>query len=326
MMMPTNVLVTGGSGFIGTHLVQVLLNQNNIKNIYVFDINPPNILNERLIHLKCDIRNPIALKLPEPISQCFHLAALAKDPGYEWDEYYQTNYLGTKHLCDFLKSNNIRNLIFTSTMMAFKAGEKRYSEEDMVNADTAYGISKALAEEVVATWKAEHFQNRLRVVRPGVVFGRGEKGNYTRLYYALKKKRFAYIGRKTTIKSSIYVKDLVKLLLSLVDDNLTYTIFHGVYPSATSINDICKAMSKVFGFSSNFPVIPYQLALAASYLFEILNGLGLKNPIHHRRIQKLYQSTNISAERLNTLGFIFDYSLEEALADWYKDCEFQDLW
>jgi len=50
-------------------------------------------------------------------------------------------------------------------------------------------------------------ERRLRIVRLGVVFGQWENGNYTHLYYALKKKRFAYIGRKTTIKGSNYVSN-----------------------------------------------------------------------------------------------------------------------
>jgi GlcNAc-P-P-Und epimerase len=325
-MTLNNILVTGGSGFIGTHLVQELLSHASVEKVYVLDIKPPSVQDERVVYLECDLRQPITEALPKNVTLCFHLAALAKDPGYEWDDYYRTNYLGTKHLCNFLEQNEIRQLVFTSTMMVFRAGDKRYRETDMVNADTAYGGSKALAEEVVATWQVKHQEHRLRVVRPGVVFGQGENGNYTRLYYALKKQRFAYIGRKTTIKSSIYVKDLAKLLLLLANDRSSHTTFHGVYPSPTSIEDICKAMADVFGFQQTIPVIPYQLALAASYPFEFLNTLGLKNSIHHRRIQKLYYSTNISAELLDSTGFVFDYPLREALLDWQKDCKGQDLW
>jgi len=61
-------------------------------------------------------------------------------------------------------------------------------------------MSKLLAELVLKAWQNTVTERRLRIVRLGVVFGRWENGNYTSLYYALKKRRFVYIGRKTTVK------------------------------------------------------------------------------------------------------------------------------
>jgi hypothetical protein len=72
-------------------------------------------------------------------------------------------------------------------------------------------------------------------------------------------------------------------------------------------------MIEVFGFSHRIPVIPYRLALLAAYGFEILATLGLKTNIHHRRIQKLFHSTNISAEPAYNTGFQLTFSIREAL-------------
>lgn len=84
-------------------------------------------------------------------------------------------------------------------------------------------------------------------------------------------------------------------------------------------------MNKVFGFSRRIPVIPYRLALLAAYGFDILAALGLKTSIHHHRIQKLYHSTNISAEPAYQNGFELSYSLREGLEDWRKDCLPEDI-
>ncbi|WP_069472962.1 hypothetical protein [Candidatus Marithrix sp. Canyon 246] len=65
---------------------------------------------------------------------------------------------------------------------------------------------------VLKAWQNAAPERRLRIVRLGVVFGWWENSNYTRLYYALKKRRFAYIGRKTTVKGSNYVKDVIRSL------------------------------------------------------------------------------------------------------------------
>ena len=62
------------------------------------------------------------------------------------------------------------------------------------------------------------------------------------------------------------------------------------------------------------------------YLFEMLALLGIKSGIHHRRIQKLYYSTDISADRVVASGFRFSYTLREALLDWQQDCLPEDLY
>ncbi len=319
-----NCIITGGSGFIGSHLIQSLLKEFN--KITVIDIKPPRISDARIEYINCDIRQPISIELREECTTCYHLAAVCKEPGFPWDEYFQTNYIGTINVCDWINRIGVKNMIFTSTMMVFRAGDMRNNEESLTAPDTGYGMSKLLAEWVLKAWQNAAPDRRLRMVRLGVVFGRWENGNYTRLYYALKKRRFAYIGRKTTVKGSIYVKDVIRFLQFLTDDDYNRCIYNFVYPNATTIGEICNTMCEVFGFSPRIPVIPYRLALWIAYGFEFLSALGLKNPIHHRRIQKLYYSTDISADPAYQNGFKLSYSLHEALEEWRKDCLPEDIY
>jgi nucleoside-diphosphate-sugar epimerase len=321
-----NCIITGGSGFIGTHLIQSLLNDGLFDKITVIDIQEPRISDARVEYIHGDIRQPISIELSGDYSTCYHLAAVCKEPGFPWNEYFLTNYIGTVNVCDWMNRIGVKNLIFTSTMMVFRAGETRNHEESLTAPDTGYGMSKLLAEWVVKEWQSNVPDRRLRIVRLGVVFGQWENGNYTRLYYALKKRRFAYIGKKTTVKGSIYVKDTIRFLRFMTDDNHSRCIYHLVYPQPTTIKEICDTMSEVFGFSRRIPMVPYRLALSAAYGFEFLSALGLKNPIHHRRIQKLYYSTDISADQAYDTGFQLSYSLRDALEDWRKDCLPKDIY
>ena len=80
--------------------------------------------------------------------------------------------------------------------------------------NTAYGISKLVAEKIHEKWQnGDTAHRQLTIVRPGVVFGKGENGNFTRLYWAIRGHKFAYPGRKDTIKACIYVKELVRFML-----------------------------------------------------------------------------------------------------------------
>jgi GlcNAc-P-P-Und epimerase len=321
-----NYLITGGSGFIGKHLTRYLLSRDKKCLIHILDILPPAITDERVSFHEYDIRYKINLDIEGRNLVCYHLAALAKDPGYEWEEYFLTNLRGTDNLIEFAEKNQIANILFTSTMMVYRAGDQRMSETSLTAPDSAYGISKLLAEYSLKSWVSKSPQRRLRVVRAPVVFGKGENGNFTRLYRALKKNKFFYIGRSDTVKSCIYVKDLVGFLVLLSEDNAEAITYNIAYPDSTTIETICKAFMDVFKFKARIMTMPYRLAIALSYFFEYLNSLEIiKTDVHHRRIQKLYFSTNISADLMEKIGYNLSYSLVEALKDWEKDCLPHDI-
>ena len=318
-------LITGGSGFIGTHLIGHFLRERCFRTIIVLDLVPPKVVDPSVEFVWCDIRKPIPSAELPACDICFHLAALCKEPGYDWDEYFATNHVGTRNVMALAEEMGIRSIIFTSTMMVFRAGDTRNAEDDPAAPDTAYGISKLLAELELQRWAAGAADRRLRIVRPGVVFGKGESANYTRLYYALKKRRFAYIGRKTTVKGSIYVKDLVRFMDFCRSDTSGHSVYNLVYPEPLTIEQICMAMHDVFGFKGFIPVIPYGPALVLGYFFEILGLLGIRTGIHHRRIQKLYYSTDVAADRAIASGFRLSYTVKEALLDWRQECLPEDL-
>ena len=87
-------------------------------------------------------------------------------------------------------------------------------ETTLPTPNTPYGISKLVAEKIHTIWQAKSQQERqLTIVRPGVVFGKRENGNFTRLYWGIRGHKFMYPGRKDTVKACIYVKELVRFML-----------------------------------------------------------------------------------------------------------------
>lgn len=310
------VMVTGSAGFIGRALVS-----------HLAEIGRPIVGVDRAVEpaadaLRCDLTTLTvdgfgALKCPPTI---VHLAAVCKEPGYPWRDYYSNNAEATRRLCLAADQAGARNIIFTSTMMAFSAGPERRSESDFGDPETAYGGSKLQAEEILRAWQAAKPGRRLRIVRPGVVFGPGDEGNMRRLIHALSRRRFVYIGRDDTVKSCIYVKDLVRLLIRLIDDDGPHDTYHAVYPEPTTVRDVVEAINSAWGWNRRPATIPYRPALAAAAPFALLDPMGTRFGIHPRRIQKLYLDTNVSADRLADLGFTLQYSLPEAFADWRDEC------
>ncbi|NTY61051.1 NAD-dependent epimerase/dehydratase family protein [Mycolicibacterium sphagni] len=309
------VLVTGSAGFIGGALVS-----------HLRELGRPVVGVDRAAQpgpdsLRLDLTTITEDDFPRPCPPTIiHLAALSKEPGFPWRDYFANNAEATRRLCRVADDAGVQNIVFTSSMMAFAAGPWRRAESDFGDADTAYGSSKLQAEEILRTWQAEKPGRRLRIVRPGVVFGPGDQGNMRRLIRGLSKGRFAYIGRDDTVKSCIYLKDMVRLLVRLIDDDGPHDTYHAVYPQPTTIHDHVDAINAAWGWDRNPPTVPYRLALAAATPFALVDPTGARFGLHPRRIQKLQFDTNISSERLADLGFTAQYSLREAFVDWRKDC------
>lgn len=316
-----NILITGGSGFIGNHLINFL--QENIPGVQICNLDhvAPDKQNANVIFHKVDIRNLTELE-PLDLSDyevCIHLAALCKEPGFEWDEYFQTNHVGTNNVIEICEQNDIRSIIFTSTMMVHRAADEQMTEKSMTAPDTAYGGSKLLAEKELEIWKSKSDDRLLKIIRPAVVFGKNENANFTRLYASLKKGFFPYVGRNTTVKSNIYVKEVVMFIHYLLHHPTTNHLFNFAFPEKSDMKTIIASFCKTFGFNPFTPVLPFRILKLLSYGFEFINALGLKNSIHHRRIEKLYYSTNIYPKNAIDEGYQFNYTLESALKHWKTD-------
>jgi nucleoside-diphosphate-sugar epimerase len=315
-----NCVITGGSGFIGTHLTQYLVEQGVFQHIHTIDIADPKIQYPNVHHHRIDIKGSIDLKL-EDCDVIFHLAAAAKDPGFTHEEYFLNNHLGSANVANFADANNVKNIVYTSTIMVYDTTEVPKTEQSAILPTTAYGTSKLLGECELQKWAAASHEKKVRIVRPAVVFGKYENGNFARLAQALSRGRFYYIGRKSTIKGGIYVKELVRFLFYCIQNEMDNDVFNLSFPEELTIEKVCKAICLTMGYGEPSLIIPFKLALAASYPFELLNNLGiLKTPIHHRRVEKLYHSSNVVPHNALKNGYQFAFNIQSAIEDWKKDC------
>ena len=322
-----NYLIFGSSGFIGTHLTNYIKNVNQEGIIYKYDINTKVSEDYEV----ADVRNVLKINVPDTSqSIIYNLAAIHTTPGHQDNEYFETNVLGAENVCKFARENNINTIVFTSSIAPYGPSEELKSETTIPMPNTPYGISKLTAEYIHKVWQAEDPQNRkLIIVRPGVVFGQHEGGNYTRLYGSLKKGFFFYPGRKDTIKAAIYVKDVVRILYEasineapgVLTLNLTY------YPAPT-IEAICNTMAEVTNVSSPKLVVSgSSLKIVASVAYYAGRALGKKiNGIHPDRVKKLMVSTNILGQKLSQSPYKLQFTLKEAIADWYNDCNQKGLY
>ena len=332
-----NYFIFGGSGFIGTHLIHML---DEIKReddkIYDLDIVMPGEegvvpgiveKNDGVEYVRLDVRKEIELDF-KPTGQdiIFNLAAVHRTPGHEDKEYFETNIRGAENVIVFAEKYGIKKILFTSSIAPYGAAEELKSEETLPTPNTPYGISKLVAEKIHIGWCEKEKDRELTIVRPGIVYGKGEHGNMTRLYKGIKGRYYFYAGRRDTVKASIYVKELVRFFKYRIIDNsfFGYDIINCTFEPAYTIEQICVAMKAATGLNRRIPMVNGKLLMVAA---RVLGPIGGKKVgIHPDRVKKLMVSTNISGKKLASMDYKFYYTLEESFSDWFKDCNKEGLY
>ena len=326
-----NYLLFGGSGFIGTHLIH-MLNAKCVKpgdKIYDLDIVMPGEegvvpgvveKNKNVEYIRLDVRKHIDFTFsPTPDDIIFNLAAVHRTPGHKEGEYFETNIRGAENVTDFAERYRIQKILFTSSIAPYGADEALKEETTLPTPNTPYGISKLVAEKIHQNWQVKDDKRELTILRPGIVYGKGEHGNMTRLYRGIKGHYYFYAGRKDTIKACIYVKELVELIkYRMIDRSFSgCDIINCTFEPAYTIEQICEGMKTAMGMKRHIFLVPSWLLMSAAVILSPV--LGKKVGIHPARVKKLMISTNISGKKMAEMDYRFHYTLVGSFKDWFED-------
>ncbi len=326
MSSPTQAFVFGGAGFIGTHLMNRLIASGSYDRIVALDIGKPRTQVAGVEYVHHDIREPVDPKHARGVpADIFNLAAIHTTPGHPEGDYYYTNVLGAVNVCRFAKETGSRNITFTSSISIYGPSEAPLDEDSQPAPVSAYGRSKLSAEAIHLLWQSEDAARRLTIVRPAVIYGLYEQGNFTRLSRLLQRQAFVYPGRSDTIKSCGYVKDLVSSMLFMAARNDGVSIYNFCYEHRYTISEICTAFSQAAGYRKPTLTIPVWFMNLAVLPFEMLHKVGIKTGINRDRIRKLWFSTNILPKRLVASGFRFEYDVVSSLDEWKHESRVKDF-
>ncbi len=310
------MVVFGGAGFIGSHLLRSLAEHGTHRLISV-DIREPRMRVPGVDYRLHDVRDLSRLRVDAPIDRIYNLAAVHTTPGHPTHEYYETNIRGATEVTAFARRCAAGFIVFTSSISVYGPSEEPKSEATPPAPTSAYGWSKWLAEGIHRAWVEEDDRRRLVICRPAVIFGHKEGGNFTRLAHLLKKGVFIYPGRKDTIKSCFYVGDLLQAIEFATLQNDKYILFNGCYPERYTLEDIVTIFR-----SNHFPkartyVIPRQLVLGLAQVLKPMSKAGIG--IHPDRVMKLVRSTDVLPGWLESRGQAQPHRLASALDRWKSD-------
>ena len=234
-----NVLVTGGAGYIGSHIVELLIKKQ--YRVFIVDnlvTGYRKLINKKAKFYKLNILNSNKIKkiiVKNKIDSIIHLAAsLSIGIGEKYPKkYYKNNVQGAKNLMKACKNTNIKNFIFSSTAAVYEEGFKHVTEKSAIKPKSVYGKTKRKAEKIfIATSKRYNFNyGILRYFNvcgasPSGKIGLITKGDHLFKNFSMeiikKKPVFNIYGNnyktpdKTTVRDYIHVSDLAEIHLKVL--------------------------------------------------------------------------------------------------------------
>jgi len=153
--MIKNILVTGGAGYIGSHIIEILIKKK--KNIFIVDnlsTGHKKLINKKAHFFKLDILKTNKLKeiiIKYKIDSIIHLAAnLIIGEGEKKPKvYFKNNVTGTKSVLNALKGTKVKSFLFSSTAAIYKDGNYRVTENSQIKPKSIYGKTKLKAENLI---------------------------------------------------------------------------------------------------------------------------------------------------------------------------------
>ena len=251
-------IVTGGAGFIGSHLSDLLLKNNheliiidnlssgNLKNIkHLIGLENVNFVDEDLndLHHSSEIF--------DGIDYVFHLAGLGDIvPSIEKPKlYFQANYMGTLNLLKCLKDKNIKKFVYAASSSCYGIAEVPTSENNRISPQYPYAMSKYQAEELIFHWNKVYGLN-VNSIRIFNAYGTRSRtsGAYgavigTFLKQKLANHPFTVVGDGNQKRDFIYVTDLAEAFYkAAVIEEVNGEIFNIGNGHPRSINELVKLL------------------------------------------------------------------------------------
>jgi len=307
-----NILVTGGSGFIGTNLVTDLLKEGHDVTIY----DKQKSEKHPDICIVADVRDKEKLtRSMGGIDAVYHLAAEHRDDVQPSSLYYEVNVGGAENIVRALKKNHVNRLIFTSTVAVYGLNSGIPSEDSHVKPFNDYGKSKYEAETIFNQWADSDHAHCLVTVRPTVIFGEKNRGNVYNLLNQIASNKFIMVGNGKNKKSMGYVLNCTKFLTFLLKIISGKHIYNYADKPDMQIDELVRITIHALGKKNDLCFrLPYIIGLLGGYAFDSLAKVtGKTYPISSIRIKKFVADTQISTEKMKDTGFIAPYSLTDGL-------------
>ena len=308
--MYKKISVVGGSGFVGTHLCQQLSEKH--VEFEIIDIKPSRQFPNKWKF--GDVRSIESLREAVTGEIIVLLAAVHRDDISNKNEYYRTNVEGAGNIVRVCEEKRINKIVFTSTVAVYGFAKAGTDENGPIVPFNIYGKTKFLAEEKLRSWQKSKGK-KLIIVRPTVIFGKGNRGNVYNLFNKIANNKFVMIGSGKNKKSIAYIANVVAFLECCVDTKQDFAIYNYVDTPDLDMNTLVSTVKSYLRDDGKIRFrIPFWLGLVFGYFADVLSLISSKNfTLSSIRVRKFCSTTSFSSAKFDLEGFEPPVKLNEAI-------------
>jgi UDP-glucose 4-epimerase len=258
-----NILVTGGAGFIGSHLCKKLSNLTNHLTIYdnLSSGKVENVKHLPQVHfVKADILNQKKLNSQEKADVIYHLAAQVVVP-YSMEnpiEDFETNARGTLNVLEKARKDDARVVFASSAAVYGNTTQLPTPETHGFNPDSCYGLSKVVGEQYCNMYSKQYGLN-VTIVRFANVYGPKCHGVISDFLDKISRnpEELEIIGSGMQSRDFVHIYDVVDaLLLSATNDAAVGETFNIGFGKTTTKIDLAKTILKILGLTEKTVLKP----------------------------------------------------------------------
>jgi len=282
------VLITGGTGFIGKHLLRALCAAGHSCRVLVRPESDLAPLAELVLEVvRGDVTDPSSLRgIADGMDVVYHLAAAGHVTAQSPDAYARFRALnvdGTRHLIAACLGSGISRFIhFSSTAAVGPVRRPIIDETTPCQPQTPYQRSKYESEQVaLAAWQQEGFP--AVILRPCMVYGPDGKGEFLKICRLMARGIFPRVGRGANLTPIVHVRDVVQAASSAATrarpGEVYFVASAQSYPAATIRQHVLAAL----GVWRPYPYVPLWLVLAGAYGLETVARWTGRTPLVTRQ-------------------------------------------
>jgi 2-alkyl-3-oxoalkanoate reductase len=322
----TEILVTGGSGFLGRHVVHALRERGESVRVLALPSEDTSSLEMLGVDVhRGDIRDPEAVVAAMNGAEgVLHLAGMM-GPWRPMEEYREVNVTGTENVCRAALAEGAR-VVHVSSWTVYGMGVRELVREDrpLRPLREPYAMTKAEGEISVQRMIAEN-QLRAVIIRPGTIFGPGSTLNFGRIADRLRAGRWIIVGSGRNALPLVYVSDVVHgLLLALDQPQALGEAYNIGNDLPLSQREFLTALAREIGARPPRLRVPYRVLYAVAYAAErVAQATGSRRePVVTRHGVNLFGTDNRHAidKAWHELGYTPHVPLTDGIrlaADWY---------
>lgn len=321
-----NVVITGGTGFIGSRLALELVEAGNSLTALGQANTPAEADNMARLEragvrvVKASVTDPAALAAALRAAETvFHLAAAQHEMNVPDRHFHQVNVTGTRNVLEAALRAGVRRVVHGSTIGVYGPARGVIDESTPCRPDNIYGRTKLEGERVALS-----YADRLPVVAVRIpeVYGPGDR-RLLKLFRAVRRGRFVRIGSGRNLHHPIYVDDLTAALRALAAHPAAagrVVLLAGKHPVST--DEMLDAIAAAVGVQPPRLRAPLAPLLAAATVLELgLRPFKIQPPLHRRRMDFFRKSFSLRADRAAELGVLPRVGFAEGArraAEWYR--------